>query len=253
MRYLLAKRHLPTLAHFASSHVVLAFDYDGTLAPITNEPSRARLRGRTRRLLIDVAHRYPCVVISGRGRDDVAKRLKGIPVWHVFGNHGLEPWGQDIAYRKQVRKWLDHLERRLPSYAGLIIEDKTYSLAIHYRRVRQKRLVMQAINDAIFDLHGSRVVGGKQAVNLVPRDAPHKGIALKRARRLLACDSAIYVGDDDTDEDAFGAAAPERLLSIRIGATRTSSAHYYLKSQYEIDSLLRMLVRLRPTQSAGVD
>jgi trehalose-6-phosphatase len=45
-------------------------------------------------------------------------------------------------------------------------------------------------------------------------------MALERARRLLACDSAIYVGDDETDENAFEAAASSRLLSIRIGATR---------------------------------
>ena len=196
-----------------------------------------------------MARRYPCVVISGRSRDDVTTRLKGISVRHVFGNHGLEPWGQDVAYAKRVRKWLDHLERRLSSYTGLTIEDKTYSVAIHYRSVRQKRLVVQAINDAILGLHGSRTIGGKQAVNLVPRDAPHKGMALERARRLLACDSAIYVGDDDTDEDAFRAAPPERLLSVRIGGTRKSGAHYYLKTQHEIDSLLRMLVRLRPTRS----
>lgn len=253
MRYLLAERHLPALAHIASSNVVLAFDYDGTLAPITNKPSRARLRDRTRRLLIAVAHRYPCVVISGRGRDDVTKRLKGIPVWHVFGNHGLEPWAQDPAYAKQVHEWVNHLGRRLSSYAGLIIEDKTYSVAIHYRCVRQKRLVVQAINDAVLGLHGSRVVGGKQAVNLVPRNAPHKGMALERARRLLACDCAVYVGDDDTDEDAFRVAPTERLLSIRIGATRTSGARYYLKTQYEMDSLLRTLLRLRPSRSATGD
>jgi trehalose 6-phosphate phosphatase len=183
----------------------------------------------------------------------VARRLKGIAVWHVFGNHGVEPWGQDGAHAKQVREWLDLLERRLSSYSGLHIEDKTYSVAIHYRSVRQKRLVVRAINDAVIGLHGSRTFGGKQAVNLVPRDAPHKGMALERARRLLACDSAIYVGDDETDEDAFRVAPPERLLAVRIGGTRKSGARYYLKAQYEIDSLLRMLVQLRPSGSAGLD
>lgn len=246
MQYLLAKRHLPTLARFASSNVVLAFDYDGTLAPITTEPHRARLRRRTRSLLVDVAHRYPCVVISGRGRDDVTKRLEGIPVGHVFGNHGLEPSGQNVAYATRVRKWLRHLERRLPAHAGLIIENKTYSVAIHYRSVRQKRLVERAIHDAVLGLAGSRAVAGKQAINLLPRNAPHKGRALERARRLLACDAAIYIGDDDTDEDAFRMGPLDRLLSVRIGRAKRSRARYYLKTQSEIDALLRMLIRLRP-------
>jgi trehalose 6-phosphate phosphatase len=253
MRYILAKRHLPTLGHFASSNVLLAFDYDGTLASITSQPARAHLRDRTRRLLIAVARRYPCIVISGRGRDDVEKRLEDIPIRHVFGNHGLEPWSQSPAYARRVRQWVNHLERYLPPFSGLVIENKTYSLAIHYRHVRRKRQVLKAINEAVIGLRGSRALGGKQAVNLVHRDAPHKGVALERARRLLACDCAIYVGDDETDEDAFTVASRERLLSIRVGARRTSGARYYLKSQYEIDSLLRNLVGLRSSRSTTGD
>jgi trehalose 6-phosphate phosphatase len=247
MRYLLASRHLSTLTHFASSAVVLTFDYDGTLAPITGNPGHARLRDRTRRLLIDAARRYPCVVISGRARDDVKALLRGVPVKHVIGNHGLEPWARSAVYVKRVRRWLDELERSLPPYAGVFIENKIYSLAIHYRHVqkKQKRLVIRAINEAVAGLTGSRTIGGKEVINVVPRSAPHKGMALERARRLLACDRAIYVGDDDTDEDVFSGAPPERLLSVRVGIRRSSNASYYLKTQLEIDALLSILVRLR--------
>jgi trehalose 6-phosphate phosphatase len=82
---ILAQRNRPGLAGFASSNVLLAFDYDGTLAPIAAEPGRARMRDQTRRLLADCARRYPCVVISGRRLDDVTRRLGRIPVWYVFG------------------------------------------------------------------------------------------------------------------------------------------------------------------------
>jgi trehalose 6-phosphate phosphatase len=86
-------------------------------------------------------------------------------------------------------------------------------------------------------------------VNVVPRGAPHKGEALERARRLLACEKAIYVGDDDTDEDAFAAARPDRLLSVRIGSTRRSRARYRLKDQRQIDRFLRALLTLRPRRA----
>ena len=250
MRYLLASRHLPTLVRFVSSDVVLAFDYDGTLAPITDNPSRARLSDRTRRLLIAAAKRYPCVVISGRARDDVMNFLRGIPVSHVFGNHGLEPWAIEAGSVNRVRQWLDRLELELPTYPGLIVEDKTYSLAIHYRHVekRHKRLVRQAIDDALARLRGVRTIGGKEVINLVPRNAPHKGLALDRARRLLGCDRAVYVGDDDTDEDVFSMAPSKRFLSVRVGATPKSRAQYYLRTQREIDSFLRMLLLLRPAR-----
>jgi hypothetical protein len=52
-------------------------------------------------------------------------------------------------------------------------------------------------------------------------------------RRLLACDTAIYVGDDDTDEDAFGSAGSHRLLAIRVG-------------RRAVDELLRLLLEFRP-------
>jgi len=245
---ILARRHAPALAQFASSNVLLAFDYDGTLAPITPYPERARMRERTRRLLVAAAIRYPCIVISGRGWSDVAARVDGIPLLHVYGNHGLEPWAHTAGHAATVRQWIDRLEH-LRTYPGLAIEDKTYSVAIHYRHVRQKRRVRRAIEAAVRRLPGTRVVGGKEAVNLVPASAPDKGAALEHARKVLACDCSIYVGDDDTDEDAFAAAPSERLLSVRVGRSRNSTARYYVAEQADIDSLLRVLVAARPLQN----
>jgi trehalose 6-phosphate phosphatase len=246
MPYILSKRHATVLAHFASSNVLVAFDYDGTLAPIASSPRAARMRTRTRRLLSSVARRYPCVVISGRSRADVSRRVDALPIWHVSGNHGLEPWGQDAAYVACVRAAVRRLHQRLRHMRGVIIEDKTYSVAVHYRLARQKKRTLAAIRAAIRGLRGLRAVGGTQAVNLIPRGAPNKGVALERARRLLVCDTAIYVGDDDTDEDAFKAARPDRLLAIRIGANGRSGARYRLKHQRDIDAFLGALLALRP-------
>jgi trehalose 6-phosphate phosphatase len=102
------------------------------------------------------------------------------------------------------------------------------------------------ISAAIRRLRGARVIGGSEAFNVVPRGAPHKGQALEHARRLLACDKAIYVGDDETDEDAFAAGRSDRLLSVRIGNARRSRAGYRLKDQLQIDRFLRTLLMLRP-------
>jgi len=246
MPYLFAPRHSSTLQHFASSNVLLAFDYDGTLAPIAASPERARMRRRTRRLLKAVAERYPCVVISGRAHDELARQLDGIPVWHVTGNDGLEPWEQRPEYAQRVREWIRQLESPLRPLAGVTIEDKTYSVAIHYRRARDKRRARAVIQQSVRRLRDTRVIDGSQAVNLVPRNAPHKGIALDRARRLLVCDTAIYVGDDATDEDAFTCAQPDRLLAVRVGARRLSAARYHLRCQAEIDAPLSALLAARP-------
>jgi trehalose 6-phosphate phosphatase len=243
---ILARRHLAALAGFAASNVLIAFDFDGTLAPIAPTPSAARMRPATRRLLARIARSYPCVVISGRPLDELTHLLRGVPVWHVIGDHGFEGAnGAGARAGAHVRTWADQLRQRLASYRGLVIEQKKNSVTVHYRQVRDKRTVIDAIAEAVRDLQGARPVGGAAAVNLLPYGGPHKGVALQQARRAFACDTAIYVGDDDTDEDAFASAGADRLLAIRVGATRPSAAKYRLRTQRDIDALLRRLLELR--------
>lgn len=248
---ILAKRNVATLADFAYSNVLVGFDYDGTLVPIASSPARAHMRASTRRLLARVAQCYPCVVISGRTHDDVARRLGHVPLWHVFGNHGLEPWAQSDKAARRVKEWVRYLRIRLAPFPGLVVEDKTYSVTIHYRHVRGKDRVRRAIAAAVRRLSDVRALGGDQAVNLLLRGGPDKGVALQQARRVLGCETAIYVGDDDTDEDAFVSAPPGQLLAIRVGTARASRARYRLKAQTDIDALLRTLLALRTRRSAA--
>lgn len=247
MHRILAKRHLDRLAEFATANVLLAFDFDGTLAPIADRPSGARMRASTRQLLVAVSRLYPVIVISGRARADLARRVGRVPVWHLTGNHGLEPWGMHHDYPPLVRGWVRELRREMADEPGVLVEDKQYSLTVHYRAVptARKRAVVARARRVARVLGGVRLVGGKDALSFVPLEAPHKGVALERARRLLACECAIYVGDDDTDEDAFSAASPDRLLAIRVGRSQRSAAPYYLTTQSEVDDLLGTLIRLR--------
>jgi trehalose 6-phosphate phosphatase len=253
MRDILSRRHIQKLRDFAASNVLLAFDYDGTLAPIVPNPSVAPMRSTTRRLLTSVARRYPCVVISGRVRRDLMKRVGPIPLFHLAGNHGMEPWAEHPTYVARVQQWVRRLSDSLASHAGVTVEDKKYSVTIHYRHARHRRKALAAIKRAVGVLRGGRALGGRDAISVVPREAPTKGAALERARRLLACDTAIYVGDDETDEDAFVAAGPDRLLAIRIGGGRTSGARYRLKTQHEIDAFLEALLAFRPINASRSD
>jgi trehalose 6-phosphate phosphatase len=242
---ILAKRHLATLADFACSSVLLGFDYDGTLAPIVSRPASARMRPATRRLLARVAHSYPCVVISGRTHDDLTRRLGRLPLWHLIGNHGREPWAENTAVALQVRQWVDQLRAGLGDQPGVVVEDKVFSVTVHYRHTRQKGRARRTIAAVIRTLTNVRVLQGEQAVSLILRDGPDKGVALQRARRVLACETAIYVGDDGTDEDAFASAPPNQLLAIRVGAATDTRASYHIRSQACIDHLLEALVVLR--------
>lgn len=241
----LSLRHYDALLGFASSNVLIAFDYDGTLAPIAKTPQRAQMRAFTRHLLAKTASLYPCVVISGRSLADLAGRLEGVPVWYIFGNHGFEPLADHERHAARVRDWVKQLKTLLPRTPGLVVEEKRYSATIHYRRARNKRRVLRIVEDAVSQLPDVRAIGGSEAINLLPSGGPDKGVALQQARKLFACDTAIYVGDDQTDEDAFGSAPPDRLLGIRVGRTRRSLARYCLRDQKDVDELLETLIALR--------
>lgn len=247
MRNILSVRNFPVLRRFALGNVLLAFDFDGTLAPVTPVPGRATLRRRTRNLLQELAHQYPCIVVSGRSRSDVLQRLQGIDFREVIGNHGIEPWDTSRAVAKAVRTWLPVLGAKLGSIPGVIVEDKTFSVSVHYRKALHKRKAVRAILRVTRNLPGACLVGGKQVINIVFRGAPDKGLAVEKERKKWRCEKVIFIGDDETDESVFALAQRDRFLTIRVGLKRTSLARFYIRSQREIDTLLRVLLAARNT------
>ena len=249
MKNILAARNRGVIARFAKAKLLVAFDFDGTLAPIVDDPAAAAVRTHTRTLLIQVSRLYPCAVITGRSASDVARRLYGIPLRIIIGNHGFdrEAAGRaatDVAART-VRRWVQRLKRELGSVAGVAIENNGVSAAVHYRGAADGRRVRRKILATVAEID-ARVVEGKKVINLLLVTSPHKGIALGRARRRLHCDTALYAGDDITDEDAFASDFPNRLLAIRVRPKADSAATYFIRSQAAIDDLLEALIAARP-------
>lgn len=253
MKNILLGPNRELVEEFTRSNVLLAFDFDGTLSPIVADPARARMRPTTSRLLNDLAILYPCIVISGRAQADVLARLDGIPVRGVIGNHGIEPWQASERLAEEVERWPPLLRERLSGLPGVRIEDKTLSVAVHYRHSREKKKARAAISEAVRALGDVRLISGKQVVNVLPKAAPDKGAALLEERERLSCEKAIYAGDDDTDEDVFALDQPASLLTIRVGAKTGSLASYYVRSQDVIDELLRFLLELRQRSEARLE
>jgi trehalose 6-phosphate phosphatase len=243
---LLAAAHAEVLEQLAWSRVLCAFDFDGTLAPIVADRDEAIMRDETRRWLGRLAALYPTAVISGRSQRDVRARVQGLGVRWVVGNHGIEPGTGLAAYRKLVADAHPRLITALERVPGIDVEDKRYSLAVHYRRARDKTAARRAITTAAGRLPSPfRLIAGKLVMNLVPAGAAHKGDAVLALRARAKADVALYVGDDITDEDVFAIDQPGRLLSVRVGNAKSSSAGYFLRDQRQIDRLLHTLVKLR--------
>ncbi len=238
----------PVLTMLAHQRPLLAFDFDGTLSPIVGDPGAASVPRHTRKLLRRLVARFPCVVISGRDREGVLRKLGKLKVASVIGNHGAETARTSKASRRRVQDWKRKLEVQLRGAPGLWIEDKGLSLSIHYRQSSHKSRARRQILAATETLKAVRVFGGKDIVNVVARDAPHKGEALAVERDKRGCNWVLYVGDDENDEDAFSLNG--NIVPVRIGRKRRSHAQYYLRNQSEIDKLLELLI-LEGTNHAG--
>jgi trehalose 6-phosphate phosphatase len=251
MKSILAARHRRALARAAESRTLLAFDFDGTLAPLVARPAAAVMRVRTARLLAALARRYPCLIVSGRSKRDVACRLGGAPVIEIVGNHGADSGRTRRRAGAIIARARRRLASAVASVTGAWMEDKTYSLSLHYREAREPRRARSRLWREAARLRGVRVFDGKFVVNVVAAISPHKGDAVESARKRLGCDTIVYVGDDHTDEDVFRAVSRARLLGVRVGCGADTRAGYCVPTQRDVDDLLAALVKLRRTVSPG--
>jgi trehalose 6-phosphate phosphatase len=254
VRNILTRAARPTLERVAAAKVLIALDYDGTLAPIVADRDAAHMRPQTRKLLTRLAALYPSAIITGRQQRDVERFVAGTGVKSIVGNHGAD-WGwtraEEVSVKREVQTWRFALNAQVGRLPGVEIEDKAFSLAVHYRASREKRRAEAAIAEALRTLPNVRVTVGKQVVNLVPRGAPHKGLALRHLRDTRDCDTAIFIGDDVTDEDVFALDEPGQLLSVRVGRSRESRAPWFIPDQRHIDDLLALLIDIR-TRNASL-
>jgi trehalose 6-phosphate phosphatase len=239
----LAARHHRELERLASGRTLLAFDYDGVLAPLVRDPHGARMRPETKRLLRRVVRSWPVAVVSGRAWKDTLRLSEGIAPT-VVGNHGFELGHPKPVPRKvlaEVQAWKRALQDELDG--RVYFEDKRSTLAVHYGLERRWRAVEQAVHSAAGRLRGARLVRGKKVLNVLPAEFPDKGDAVVALLARFKLDVALYAGDDVTDEDAFRVGLP-RVVGVRVGPGRTL-APWRLPSQGDVDALLERLAALR--------
>ncbi|BFU89523.1 MAG: Trehalose 6-phosphate phosphatase [Nitrospira sp.] len=250
MDYLLMEKGKGELEALLKVRSLYAFDFDGTLAKIVRDHHAARLGRPIRFWLEKLAKRAPIAIISGRSVEDLRSRM-GTVVPHLIGNHGSEGPHTRREDMQQVREtssgWLQLVNERFQdelTRRGVVVENKSYSLSFHYRTAGQRDEARVLISRIVAELSPPpRIVLGKSVVNVMPPTASHKGTALLEYMRRLDCSKALYVGDDETDEDVF-ALRDARILTVRIGKKKGSSARYFLKRQTEIAEVLRLLVEV---------
>jgi trehalose 6-phosphate phosphatase len=248
--YLLSDEGRAAIAALRDRKTLLAFDFDGTLAPIERSPDAARLPADSIAIMQRLCAVAPVAIITGRSVADVSLRL-GFKPRFVVGNHGseglLEMDSKFEQFRSDCRHWRTDLQSLLaadPEFDGVTIEDKGLSLSVHYRNARRSPHVTSPLMATIRTLAPApRIVSGKFVINLVPEAARNKHDALVHLKAAGGFESALFIGDDETDEDVFRG-APAQWLTVRIDPVPTSAARYCLRSQSEMPALLETLVEI---------
>lgn len=230
---------------------LLAFDFDGTLAPIVPRPDDARVSIGVAQRMAQLSRLLPVAIITGRSVDDVRQRL-GFNVHHIIGNHGAEnierpsASGAMAAWRSALDPVRLLLEQRSETleHQGIVLEDKQHSLALHYRLARDREQALKTIQTLVSELpRDVRVFGGKCVVNIVAADAPDKGHAMLDLVQRTGSSSAVFIGDDVNDEAVF-AVAPDHWLTVRIGRDDPmSQARFFLDTHAEVATVLHKLIQ----------
>ncbi|MGH3089584.1 MAG: trehalose-phosphatase [Rubrobacteraceae bacterium] len=241
-------------------------DYDGTLTPIVDRPEDAVISQSMRDAVSSLAGRCPVCVVSGRDRK-VVQKLMGVDDLIVAGSHGFDIWspeGGEISHNPAGENFEETLEKakaRLAeasdSIEGALVEEKSASVAIHYRLVAEERdrAKIKNIVDELLAEHPDelKVTPGKMVYEIQPNIDWDKGKAALYLLEALGLDGEgvvpIYVGDDLTDENAFRA-LKDRGVGVFVGvaddpelAGRTTAADYALDTVEEVERFLDALAR----------
>jgi alpha,alpha-trehalase len=233
-------------------------DYDGTLTPIVDRPELALLSAEMREVLKTLAGLCPTAIISGRDLVDV-RQMVGLDELYYAGSHGFDiavPQHTQIEYQEgkaflpDLTQAAAQLDEALGSIPGCLVERKRFAIAVHYRLVAEQHLdtVSAAVSRIAAQHPRLKHSGGKKIYELRPNLNWDKGKALAWLLKALDLDTLavlpFYLGDDETDEDAF-AAVHERGIGILVAAQPQSSrARYRLADTDEVKSFLKALVSI---------
>lgn len=241
-------------------HLLLVTDFDGTLADLAPTPADAVMSAAVGDALAALADRprTTLAVVSGRRIEDVRARTRDVAPF-VGGLHGLEIDGPTGGFRHPALTRVEAVLADILTRARIalrwcpdvVLEDKTYAVTCHVRKVRAEdagRALGQFVEVAqpALDADLLRVLPGAQALELLPAVEWHKGKAVDWIRSVVDLGptsgvGVVYLGDDRTDEDAF-AVLKDRGIAIGVGdRPHDHLIHFRLAGPASVGRLLEAL------------
>ncbi len=220
-------------------------DYDGTLAPIVDDPSAAVPHPDIPDLLRRLEAQHPLWIVTGRDIEALSQFLDR--PYRAIGLHGAQEGTvggetRQLLPEEAVRA-LRRLRTSVPALEGLQVEEKNQTFAVHYRAVDDEEAAREQLADWLADLPDALdAVWGKKVVELRPAGLT-KGTAVERIAGEHPDATPVYLGDDTTDEDAFESlhALDRAAVTVKVGEGTTSASHRLAGPDAVADYLRRYL------------
>lgn len=244
------------------------FDFDGTLSPIVPDRTEARLHRECERMLRYLA-RSPwnrVAVLSSRALDDIVSRVP-VPGVFVGGASGLEwqlPGGDRIgpgaaseALLAAKRRAVFPLFDEMASVPGVEIEDKRWSVAVHYRNASPRSFRRRAsLLQRLRNRKGIKVFQGPEAVEVQMLGSGGKSAGVRRLCRIADRDPSrgeriVYAGDDENDAVAIRWVLSKGGAGIVVGNRITVSQARNVEDPAGLARAVRDLEEIAPERIAA--
>ena len=241
------------LERLMSGSPIVFLDYDGTLTPIVEVPSKAVLSDSMRGTLHRLADHCPVALMSSRSLTDVRSKV-GLDHLIYVGSGGYEvlgPWGHYVEDRgERYKPLLDQAEMalryRIGDSRGALVERKRFAVAVHHRLVDPNdyprlKTVFEDIAKKFPELES---VMEKRAFELRPNMDWHKGRAVNLVIDMIGLRKnavPMYIGDDVTDEHAFRTIGERGVTILVTEVQRQTAAEFVLFDFLEVQELLERL------------
>lgn len=243
----------------------LVLDFDGTLAPIVEDPEASQLPSGLGSVLADLAAGLGVVaVVSGRPASFLGARVD-VPGIRLLGVYGLEEWRDgEAVVRPEAAEWRDEvdrartiLERTLGGVEGLQVEDKGLSVAVHWRNAADRPQAEEMVGEAVSRLarrSGLQLEPGKLVAELRPPVDWDKGSAVRAVARDAGATSVAYVGDDLGDLAAFTSVRDLGGMAVAVDHGSETPARVRESADLVLDgtdAVARLLGSLRDRLTSG--
>ncbi len=222
--------------------LLVACDFDGTLAPIVDDPDAATALPAAVAALRRLAGMPATTVaiVSGRRRDELVERFGDGLV--LIGEHGADAGVGSPPEPEVLTRARGLVEEARAEAPGSRVEHKPRSVVFHFRLVEDPQAVVARLRSRAESLEGITAMEGKSVVELTTSTVD-KGDAVDRLRQKTGADAVIFVGDDVTDEAVFS-----RLdaadLGVKVGPGPTSAA-FRVDGPEDVAELLETLADRR--------